>query len=222
MLMLSRLQEVIGQIPDRTDAFGDESDIEKRERCPERALFRQLVAKLAGKDKDQQTRFLITQARKISRNTYVQITLESIPKPPDYAELHKKNRKTYAHVHNVIDKVLPIAAGSDSLLSQKKIFENRWEFLHKERFMPSSTHFKELQTLIASLKNPEDLGRIVKHACELIPTESKDSNQDDGKQRVSPEKKRKIVFEFLHKVLKLLPVPPKYTSISRKERIKYK
>ena len=88
--------------------------------------------------------------------------------------------------------------------------------------MPSSTHFKELQTLIASLKNPEDLWRIVKQACELIPTESKDSNQDDGKQRVSPEKKRKIVFQFLHKVLKLLPVPPKYTSIRRKERIKYK
>ena len=125
MLMLSRLQEVIGQIPDRTDAFGDESDIAKRERCPERALFRQLVAKLAGKDKDQQTRFLITQARKISRNTYVQITLESIPKPPDYAELHIKNRKTYAHVHNLIDKVIPIAAGSDSLLSQKKLLENR-------------------------------------------------------------------------------------------------
>ena len=222
--VLSRLEELIDQIPEQTDAFGDQTETQKRKRTDERRLFRELVSKLAGKDKNEQTKFLIDQARKISRKTYVQITLESIPKPPDYAELDKKNRKTYAHVHKLIDKALHIAAGSDSLLSQKKVFENRCAFVHKERFLPSSTHFKELQTLIASLQNPEDLWQIVEQAIGLIPTECKDQDQDDESNLniVTPEKRRKIVFTFLNKALNYLPVPPSYKSLSRTEKRKYR
>lgn len=124
-LMLSNLGRAIDQIPDQIDSFLDQSEIQKRLRSEERKLFRKLVSKLAGNDKDHQTAFLINQARKISRTTYVQVALDSVPKLPDYAELEKKNRKTYAHVHNLIDKILPIAAGSGSLQSQRKVFENR-------------------------------------------------------------------------------------------------
>ena len=84
-------------------------------RSEERKLFRKLVSKLAGNFKDHQRAFLINQARKISRTTYVQVALDSVPKIPDYAELEKKNQKPYAHVHNLIDKILPISAGSQSL-----------------------------------------------------------------------------------------------------------
>ena len=111
-LMLSYLGQAIDQIPDQIDSFGDQSEVHKRKRSAERKLFRRLVSKLAGNDKEHQTAFLINQAQKISRTSYVQVALDSLAKPQDYAELNKKNRKTHAHVHNLIDKILPIAAGS--------------------------------------------------------------------------------------------------------------
>ena len=114
-LMLSNGGRAIDQIiPNQIDSFGDQSEIQKRLRSEERKLFRKLVSKLAGNFKDHQTAFLINQARKISRTTYVQVALDSVPKIPDYAELEKKNRKTSAHVHNLIDKILPLSAGSQS------------------------------------------------------------------------------------------------------------
>ena len=85
--MLSNLGRAIDQIPDQIDSFGDQSEIQKRLRSEERKLCRKLVSKLAGNDKDHQTAFLINQARKISRTTYVQVALDSVPKLPDYAEL---------------------------------------------------------------------------------------------------------------------------------------
>ena len=85
--MLSNLGRAIDQIPDQIDSFRDQSEIQRRLRSEERKLFRKLLSKLAGKDKDHQTAFLINQARKISRTTYVQVALDSVPKLPDYAEL---------------------------------------------------------------------------------------------------------------------------------------
>ena len=99
-LMLSNLGQAIDQIPDQIDSFGDQSEIQKRKRSAERKLFWRLVSKLAGNDKEHQTAFLINQAQKISRTSYVQVALDSLPKPPDYAELNKKYRKTHAHLHN--------------------------------------------------------------------------------------------------------------------------
>ena len=97
------------------------SDIVSRERN----LFRQLLAKLAGEDKDEQVEFLVHHARKISRKTYIKVVLESIPDPPDYITLEKKHRQTHVSVHSLIDKILRVAAGSENIQSQKKVFENR-------------------------------------------------------------------------------------------------
>ena len=64
--------------------------------------------------------------------------IESIPVPPDYDTLEKKNRPAHAPVHSLIDKILPIAASSENILSQKKVFENRWEFMHKQPYVPTT------------------------------------------------------------------------------------
>ena len=91
----------------------------------DRTFFRRLVNKVVGNNKEEQVKFLAQQARRISSKTYVQAALRLIPALPDFRSLQKKNRRNHAHVHNLIDLILPIAAGSESLLSQKKFFENR-------------------------------------------------------------------------------------------------
>lgn len=92
--LLSKLRQVIELIPDQIDAFGDQSVAQKSKRSAERTVFRELLSKLAGNDKAHQTAFLIDQARKISRSTYVKVALESVTAVPDYAQLDKKNRQT--------------------------------------------------------------------------------------------------------------------------------
>ena len=81
--------------------------------------------KLVGNKSADQVEFLIKQARKISRRTYIQTALKTIPLPPDYCSLQKKDRRLHAHIHSLIDLILPIAAGSESLSSKMEVFQNR-------------------------------------------------------------------------------------------------
>ena len=88
--MLSSLKQAIDKIPKQDNPFRNQTPSELRYRSRQRNLFRQLLAKLAGEDKDEQVALLVNQARKISKKTYVKIVLESIPDPPDYNTLEKK------------------------------------------------------------------------------------------------------------------------------------
>ena len=153
-VMLSSLQQVIKKIPDQLNAFRSQLPNQTTERSKELKLFRALLAKLAGNDKNHQTAFLVSQAHKICRTTYVQVALESIPAPPNYATLPKKNRGTYAHVHGLIDKVLPIAAGSTSLNSQRLVFKNRWKLLHKDQSI-TTLDFEELESEMRALNSAD-------------------------------------------------------------------
>ena len=146
--LLSSLEEVIDQIPDQTQSFRSQTQGQIRKRSKERTVFRRFLAKLSGDDKNDQIAFLINQAQKISRRTYVKVALHSIQKPPDYATLQKRSRETHAHIYQLIDEILPIAAGSTSLISQMRVFENRWKFLHNESFFESK---------VKALSNPVNL-----------------------------------------------------------------
>ena len=120
--ILSNLKEAIDQIPNHDR---NQTPRQLRQRAGLRLLFRKLLVKLAGEDKDDQVSFMINQSRRVSSKTYVNIVLKPIPELPDYVALEKKNRPTHSHVHSLIDQILRIAAGSENIESQKKIFENR-------------------------------------------------------------------------------------------------
>ena len=122
---MSNLELAIDEIPKQDSPFKNQSSAQLKNRTRERSLFRKLAAKLAGEEKGDQVAFMINQSRKVSSKTYVKDVLKSIPKLPDYVELEKKNRQTHAHVHSLIDQILRIAAGSENIESQKKVFENR-------------------------------------------------------------------------------------------------
>ena len=77
------------------------------------------MAKLAGEDKKDQIAFMVDRARKMSSKTYMKAVLESIPEWPSYLTLEK-----YTYVLSLINQLLPIAAGSENSLSQKKVFKS--------------------------------------------------------------------------------------------------
>ena len=139
---------MIDGIPEQVDTFRNQSMSQRKHRSKERSLFRKFLAKLAGPDKEDQVAFMVYQAQVISSKTYVKAVLKSIPEIPDYLTLQKKNRPTYAHVHSLIDKILPIAAGSEEINSQKRVFESRWEFLHKQRYEPTTMTIKSVKKVI--------------------------------------------------------------------------
>ena len=91
----------------------------KKELVKDRTFLRKLVSKVVGNNKEEQVELLAQQARKISSTTYVQAALKLIPAQPDFLSLKKNNLRHHAHVHNLIDLILPIAASSD-LFSAKR------------------------------------------------------------------------------------------------------
>ena len=183
--VLSSLDKVLDQIPDQTNAFRSQTDYQFKKRFKERMVFRKLLAKLSGNEKDDQIEFLINEARLISSQTYVKVTLKSIQKPPDYATLAKRNRQTHAHVHQLIDEILPIAAGSTSLISQMKVFENRWNFLHEEPFLKSA---------IKTLSDPMEIWNLAKLVIKQIPTDCDEpSHLEKIKENVLQELAKKTV-----------------------------
>ena len=91
--MLSSLGQAIDQIPKQDSPYGNQSLNQLKHRARDRRLFRKLVAKLAGEDKDDQVSFMINQSRRVSSKTYVNVVLESIPEQPDYVALEKKTDK---------------------------------------------------------------------------------------------------------------------------------
>ena len=105
------------------------------------------------------------QARLINRRTYVTQALKTIPTLPEYSELTKNERRPFAHVHSLVEKVLQIAAGSASKEVQLKLLEYRWLLTHKAAFKDKFT-WKSLKPAIESLPNP-------KKYCELSALQRK-------------------------------------------------
>ena len=132
------LKTAIEALPDLTTWLNlsrDELSARQQESISRRrTFFRKLVEKVVGTNKEEQVKFLIREARKINKNTYVQSARSSIPTPPDYRSLAKIERRQHSHVHKLIDLFLPLAAGSESITSQKHIFENRWHHMHNQSF----------------------------------------------------------------------------------------
>ena len=192
---------------------------------------------------------MIKQAKKLSSKTYIQAALKLIPAQPDFLSLQKKNRRYHAHVHNLIDIVLPIAAGSESLLSQKKVFEYRWELLHKQPFITPTIPFETLQDSIRATSNPLNLWNIVKLAIKLIPAEPDESKQSENIQQEPTHDERCEIFlnlaknifitekevirfyltraqnpgdtTFVELAIKNMIVPPDYLTLSKDNRRKY-
>ena len=150
------LKSSIETLPDLTTwleiSSNDISARQKEDISRRRSFFRKLLEKVVGNDKDQQVEFLIQEARKINKKTYVQAALRSIPMPPDYSSLDKIHRPRHSHVHKLIDLILPLAAGSETATSQKLIFKSRWQYLHNQSFTAS-----EIQDMINEVTNPVDL-----------------------------------------------------------------
>ena len=190
--MLSNLERAIDQIPNQDCPFRNQSWNQLKHRARERHLFRKLVAKLAGEEKDDQVAFMINQSRRVSRTTYVKAVLESIPKQPDYDSLEKKNRQTHAHIHRLIDQILRIAAGSENIQSQKKIFENRWEYMHKQAYVPTTMSIKTIQKM----------------------TDAKFGSRDERINFYLSQARRINKKAFLHKALESIPAPPEYSSLN--------
>lgn len=169
----------------------------KNELVNERFFFRKLLSKLIGDDKAEQAEFLIQQARKLSKTTYVQATLKSIPVPPNYSSIERKNRRNYNHIHQLVDLILPIAAGSNSQRSQRTVFLNRWQYLHKQPFV---TKEMALQILQDSNK-VKDLWKAAELAINLIPAEVDELKRDESnKPDINSERKRAILLNLTEKI----------------------
>ena len=197
---LSALEKAIDEIPDQTIAFRNQSQYHYKKRTLERNLFRKLLTKLAGGDKEDKIAFLVNQAQLISRKTYVKAVLESIPKQPDYSTLEKKNRPTHAHIHKLIDQLLPIVAGSRDILSQKRVFESRWQYLHNMPYIPTKMSLNSIEKAI-ELKFEDRNERI-----KFFMSQARKVNKKS----------------YLHKAFESVPVPPaNYSSLNKKDRRKY-
>ena len=118
----------------------------------DRDLFRQLTVKLAGPSKGEQVAFLLSQAKKISsKSDVVKASLSLVSPPPDFKHLTKEKKRPYRSIYSLIDKILPLAAGSAEPQSQLKLLEARWKHVHKQPLMPYTMDFKTLLSSIDQL-----------------------------------------------------------------------
>ena len=86
-------------------------------------LFK-LAKKIFNTDEEVIT-FYLTREQNLRGTKYVELALRSMAVPPDYMTLSKDKRRIHADIHRLIDKILPIAAGSSFLNVQRKLLENR-------------------------------------------------------------------------------------------------
>ena len=122
--------------------------------------------------------------------------IKSIPDLPDYVTLEKKNRPAHAPHHSLIDTILHIAAGSENLLSQKKVFENRWKYMHKEPYIPTT------MTVRAILKEIEAKFECKDELIDFYLSQARNIN----------------IKVYLNKFLDNIPVPPDYSTMNKNMR----
>ena len=185
------------------------------------------MKKLAGDSPDDQVSFLIYQAQKLKSKAYVlQESLNTIPTPPDFETLAKKNRQPYNHIYRLIDNVLAKAAGSSSLKSQLKILEARWKYVHKQPLLPYTMNFKTLDSAIEALS-----WQVKKNSPDMKSQETRLSKKLLQKLVGNCEEKQlKFLMNlargtnrktYILEALKQLPIAPPYDLLTKNERRPY-
>ena len=119
----------------------------------EEVLFRGLLKKLLGDNKQKQLNFLMHQARLINRKAYINTALRTVSKPPPYSTLTKNQRRPFEHLYSLFENILLIAAGSASEDVQRNFLEDRWLLIHKAALKQKFT-WNSLEQTIESLPNP--------------------------------------------------------------------
>ena len=109
---------------------------------------------------DDQISFLVDQAKKLSKKTYVNVTLKSMDVAPDFATMSRETRRYYRHVHKLVDTILPIVAGSTTPDSQFKLLKTRWVEIHNGMKMPTDYSWKNLSSAIQVLPDPTPYGLL--------------------------------------------------------------
>ena len=225
--LLENLENLIHKLPGRTDSFRNQSKKKKEKTSKERALFRQLTVKLAGDNKDEQVAFLLSQAESItSKLEVVKASLNLIPKPPDFKELKKTSRRTYRGIYSLIDKIVPLAAGSTEPQSQLKLLEARWMHVHKLQLMPYTMNFKTLLSSIDklpwtvkedgndSVKKGSQEGTLFRRLLEKLLGNDK-QNQLNFLMHQAKVIDRKT---YITRALKTIPKPPTYSELTKNQR----
>ena len=221
---LKRFDDLIKKFPARDDPLQNESNNSRKRRSKERLLFRKLIAKLAGCSVHNQVAFLISQAQKLSSKVeVVEASLRSLPNPPDFMTLSKTNRRTYSMIHSLVDKVLPLAAGSTSPRSQLKLLEARFMFVHKQLLLPYTVNFKTLITLIDQLPwNVKEEGTPLSQETRLLQRLLNKiigiNNKQNQLKFLIHRAKAINKYSYVQEALKTLTTPPKYSMITKIKR----
>ena len=93
------------------------------------------------------------------RECYVFEALKTIPIPPGYSLLTKNKRRSYKHIHSLLDKILQIAAGSTSKMDQLQLLKVRWRLIHKTAFK-ENVSWTSLGTAIETLPSPKKHSKL--------------------------------------------------------------
>ena len=137
-----------------------------KENCPgmksqETKLSKKLLEKLVGNCEEKQLTFLMNLAKGINGKTNILEALRTLPIARSYDLLTKNERRAYAYLHCLVDKVLPIVAGSTSKEVQRQILKDRWRLVHKENFEESSSlNWKTIMQAIVALPNPKKFCKL--------------------------------------------------------------
>ena len=75
-------------------------------------------------NKNDMIELYMTRAKTVCKS-FLDVALKTVSSPPDYTSLDKKERRKYNYLHTLVDKVLPIAAGSIYPTAQLKLLERR-------------------------------------------------------------------------------------------------
>ena len=151
---LENVRTAIRELPDQLVGYSSQTSRQKRKKLVQRKIFRELLVKLAGSNVDDQITFLVDQAKTISKRTYVHVTLASMDVAPDFGTMTRDSRKYWRHIHKLVDKILPLAAGSATPNSQIKLLKVRWAVLHDNMTIPADYTWKTLSSAVATLPEP--------------------------------------------------------------------
>ena len=115
----------INLIPTKPDQSAQSESIQPEPHYDQRCEILFKLAKKIFNTKEEVITFYFTREKNLSDPKLVDLALKNMAVPPDYLTLSKDKRRIHADIHRLIDKILPIAAGSSSLNAQQKLIENR-------------------------------------------------------------------------------------------------
>ena len=235
------LAKVIERLPDKSDEKENELKLNTDDLDEKFKLATKLI-KIFNKKTDRLNN-VIKHAKKISRSTYIEKALETIPVPPEYSSLNKKDGAKYSNVHSLLDIILPIVAGSSSPESQLKLLENRCKsILLLNNPLGESTTWKTLKAVIETLPVPPDYQTLNKKARKkysdvhslvniILPIAAGSSSSESQLKLLQSRCKSVLLknnplgesttWKTLKAAIETLPVPPDYKSLNKRDRMRY-